>query len=46
MIDEVRVYNRVLTEDEVKQNFAVTANNLAVEPSDKLATSWGKIKSF
>jgi len=44
MIDEVRLYNRVLDEDEVKRNFEVKSNRLAVEPDDKLAVSWGKIK--
>lgn len=45
MVDEVRVYDRVLDEDEVEQNFTVSSNELAVEPAGKLATSWGKIKS-
>ncbi len=45
MIDEVRIYDRVLDEDEVAQNFEVKSNELAVEPAGKLATSWGKIKS-
>ena len=45
MVDEVRVYDRVLDEDEVEQNFTVSSNELAVEPTGKLATSWGKIKS-
>jgi len=46
MLDEVRVYDRVLGEDEVKQNFEVKSNKLAIEPAGKLATSWGKLKSL
>ena len=43
-IDEVRVYNRVLTEKEIANNFTVKSNKLAVEPSGKLATCWSVIK--
>jgi hypothetical protein len=40
--DEVRIYNRALDAGEVNQNLqAVTA----VDPGDKLASSWGAIKS-
>jgi hypothetical protein len=46
MIDEVRIYNRVLSADEVKRNFLVVSNELtAVEAALKLTTSWGRIKS-
>lgn len=45
MIDEVRIYNRVLSADEVEQNFGVTSNELtAIEPVGKVAISWGQIK--
>ena len=44
MVDEVRIYNRVLDEKEVKQNFGAKSNKLAVDPAGKLATSWGAIK--
>jgi len=43
-VDEVRVYNRVLTEKEIANNFTVKSNRLAVEPSGKLATCWGVVK--
>lgn len=46
MIDEVRIYNRVLDEKEVTRNFNVKSNKLAVEPASKLATSWGTIKTL
>ena len=45
MIDEVRIYNRVLDEKEVKQNFGAKTNKLAVDPAGKLATAWGTMKS-
>ena len=42
-VDEVLIYNRALSENEVKQNFA--AEGLAVTVTDKLAGTWGKIKA-
>jgi len=42
IIDEVRVYNRALEENEVKQN--MNAKSLAVESYNKLAGTWGNIK--
>ena len=42
LIDEVAVYNRALSEDEISQNFA--ENGLAVQPTDKLPQTWGAIK--
>lgn len=42
IIDEARIYNRALSKDEVKQNSV--AEGLAVERSNKLADTWGKIK--
>ena len=43
IIDEVRIYNRALSEDEVVQN--MNAEGLAVVgPVSKLALSWGAIK--
>jgi len=45
MVDELRVYDRVLSEDEIMQNFATQSNDLtAVEPVDKAALTWGQIK--
>ena len=44
MIDEVRVYDRVLTPDEVIQNFEAKSNRIAVESNGKLAATWGDIK--
>jgi len=32
ILDEARIYNRALTEKEMKQNFEVQRNNLAVQP--------------
>jgi len=44
MVDNVRIYDRVLTEDEVMQNFEAKSDNLPVEPADKLSTTWGALK--
>lgn len=44
MIDNVRIYDRVLTEDEVMQNFEAKSDQLPVEPAGKLSTTWGAIK--
>jgi len=41
LIDEVMVYDRTLTEDDILQ---LATSGLAVEATDKLATSWGRIK--
>ncbi len=43
IIDEVVIYNRALSANEVKQLFA--AEGLPVQPQGKLATRWGQIKS-
>ncbi len=42
LIDEVGIYNRVLTEDEIEHNF--NSEGLAVSPQKKLAITWGEIK--
>ncbi|MBC8462179.1 MAG: LamG domain-containing protein [Deltaproteobacteria bacterium] len=43
VIDEVRIYNRALSEAEIQQNYKSTLQ-LAVEPSNKLAITWGSVK--
>ena len=42
IIDEVRIYNRPLTQDEVTQNFEI---GLSVEASEKLPVVWGALKT-
>ena len=42
MLDEVRLYDRALSEDEVLQNYE--AEGLAVNPAGKLSLTWGGIK--
>ena len=42
LIDEVGIYDRALTDDEIKQNF--NSQGLAVSPQKKLAIAWGEIK--
>lgn len=44
VVDEVRIYDRGLSVDEVQQNYRSTSQ-LGVEPISKLASTWAKIKS-
>lgn len=44
IIDEVRVYDRALTEDEVLDNYEVVSNFFSVESTGKLAATWASIK--
>ncbi len=43
IIDEVRIYDRPLTEAEIMRNYQSTTS-LAVEHRDKLSTVWGALK--
>ena len=43
IIDEVRVYDRVLSYEEILQNYH-SRNGLSVEPTQKLPTVWGTLK--
>lgn len=43
-VDEVSIYKRALSEDEIKQIFAAKSSLFAVEPADKLTGTWGKTK--
>jgi hypothetical protein len=43
MLDEVRLYRRALTADEVGRN--LKAQGLAVEPGGKLGLLWGRVKA-
>jgi len=42
LIDEVGIYKRALTDDEIEWNF--NSEGLAVSPQKKLAITWGEIK--
>ena len=44
IIDEVRIYDRPLTEAEIMQNYQ-SNTGLAVEHRDKLSTVWGALKN-
>ena len=46
MIDNVRIYDRILEEDEVMQNFESKSDQLPVEPAGKLSTTWGYLKGL
>lgn len=43
MLDEVRLYDRALSEKEILNN--LQAEGLAVEPAGKLSLTWGQIKA-
>ena len=43
IIDEVRIYDRTLTEKEIMRNYQSTTG-LAVDRTDKLPTVWGSLK--
>ncbi|MFC1715372.1 LamG domain-containing protein [Candidatus Poribacteria bacterium] len=43
VVDEVRMYDRALSENEVKQNYQ-SRSQLTVDPAGKLAITWGDIK--
>ena len=47
LIDEVAIFNVVLTQDDIKSIMAggLLASSTAVSPSGKLATVWGVIKT-
>jgi hypothetical protein len=45
VMDEVRIYERRLSDAEIQTNFSVQSNIVApVGPAGKLATMWGKVK--
>ena len=47
IVDEVRIYKRALSEDEIVKNFNAKTNSLAVvDAEDKLAITWGEVKQF
>ncbi|HIE25713.1 TPA: LamG domain-containing protein [Candidatus Poribacteria bacterium] len=45
VIDEVAIFKRALKEAEIEQLMEGVSSMLAVNPNDKLATSWGTIKN-
>ena len=46
LIDEVRIWNRALTEDEIRAEMETGyQSGTAVDPRQKLSTTWGTIKS-
>ncbi|MFQ6039766.1 MAG: LamG domain-containing protein [Candidatus Poribacteria bacterium] len=46
IIDEVVIYNRALSEDEVKELFLAPPVSAAVRAMGKLATTWGHLKNY
>lgn len=45
LIDNVAIYNRALSADEMEQNFGAEVLDLAVEPAHKLTGTWGAVKA-
>ncbi len=45
IIDEVAIYDRALSEAEVRQNYAGLEGSTAVAPADKLAITWAAVKT-
>lgn len=45
LMDEFLMFQRVLSEKEIKRLTQGPGNPFAVEPADKLSTTWGRIKS-
>lgn len=48
MPDDVRIYERAISEDEVKENFNVGCEfgEYDVTSNNKLSLTWGKIKAL
>ena len=44
ILDEVRIYDRALTVEEMQQNFEYKKNAQAVDVTGKLADTWGAMK--
>jgi len=44
-LDEIKMYNRPLTEAEIVEDMKNPKHNLSVSPADKVATTWAIIKS-
>lgn len=42
IVDEVRIWNRVLNQSEIEE--AMAGALMTVQPKDKLSTFWGKLK--
>ena len=45
MIDEVRLWNRALSQDDIKILKELNAQSTPVDPLGKLSTTWGSLKS-
>ncbi|MGB9595598.1 MAG: LamG domain-containing protein [Candidatus Poribacteria bacterium] len=45
VIDEIKIYNRALTADEIKRDMENPQANLSVTINGKLSITWGQIKS-
>lgn len=46
MIDEVRLWNRAVSQDDINVLMNLSANATPVDPLDKISTTWGSLKSL
>jgi len=46
IIDEVQVWNRALSEDEILQSMENLMDKAAIDASGKLSTTWAVVKSL
>ncbi len=44
-LDEIKMYNRPLTEEEIVEDMKNPKHNLSISPADKVTTTWAIIKS-
>jgi hypothetical protein len=44
-LDEIRLYEKALSKDEVLQNYAAEGLGAAVTPAGNLSTKWGSMKN-
>ena len=45
IIDDIAIYNRALTEKEIRTDMGGGVLPLAVQSTEKLASTWGSIKA-
>ncbi|MCG9128367.1 hypothetical protein JT359_12270 [Candidatus Poribacteria bacterium] len=45
MIDEVRLWNRAISGDDIAVLMDLGTNATPVDPKDKISTTWGSLKS-
>ena len=46
IMDEFRIYNRALSEQEIQKNYGVLSNRTSVDAAGKLAALWAQLKTY